>query len=51
MVKYIRYSMLVIGSLIILYGFIRDEDLITFVGCFVLVMGLMLNTFLKKRIK
>ena len=49
--KWIRYFLLLSGTVIIIYGFIRDIDLITFGGVFLFVIGIMLNVLFKPNIK
>lgn len=35
------------GAAVLIYGFIKDYDLITFLGAFLFVTGLMLNSIVK----
>jgi len=47
MLKTIRYILLLAGLGIAIYGFVKDADLITFAGLFVLVITLTLRQIVK----
>jgi len=47
MLKPIRYILLFVGSCVTIYGFVRDTDLITFIGVFIFIIAFMLREILK----
>lgn len=47
MLKIIRYILLLTGLCVTTYGFVKDADLITFIGVFIFIIAVMLSQILK----
>lgn len=47
MLKPIRCILLFVGVCVAIYGFVRDADLITFIGVFIFIIAVMLREILK----